>query len=48
MKEWKNTKIQAISLFSGAGGLYLCYKLNNIKIKIAINNDNNSIKTLKL
>ena len=44
----KNTKIQAISLFSGAGGLDLGCKLNNIEIKIAIDNDNDSIETLKL
>ena len=40
----KNTKIQAISLFSGAGGLDLGCKLNNIEIKIAIDNDNDSIE----
>ena len=44
----KNTKIQVISLFSGAGGLDLGCKLNNIEIKIAIDNDNDSIETLKL
>ena len=44
----KNTKIQAISLFSGAGGLDLGCKLNNIEIKIAVDNDNDSIETLKL
>ena len=44
----KNNKIQAISLFSGAGGLDLGCKLNNIDIKVSIDNDEDSIKTLKL
>jgi len=44
----KNTNIQAISLFSGAGGLDLGCNLSNIEVKIAIDNDNDSIETLKL
>jgi len=44
----KNTKIQAISLFSGAGGLDLGCKLNNIEVKVSIDNDYDSTETLKL
>ena len=40
--------IQAISLFSGAGGLDLGCKLNDIEVKIAIDNDLDSTKTLEL
>ena len=40
--------IQAISLFSGAGGLDLGCKLNNIEVKISIDNDLDSIETLRL
>ena len=40
--------VQAISLFSGAGGLDLGCKLNDIEVKIAIDNDLDSTKTLEL
>ena len=35
----KNTNIQAISLFSGAGGLDIGAKQNNIELKVSIDND---------
>ena len=44
----KNTKIQAISLFSGAGGLDIGAKQNNIKLKVSIDNDEDSVRTLEL
>ena len=40
--------IQAISLFSGAGGLDLGCKLNNIEVKVSVDNDFDSTETLKL
>ncbi len=40
--------IQAISLFSGAGGLDIGCKQNKIDVKVAIDNDHDSVKTLKL
>ena len=43
----KNTNIQAISLFSGAGGLDLGCLLNGIEIKVSMDFDNDSIETLK-
>ena len=43
-----NKSIQAISLFSGAGGLDLGCKLNNIDVNVAIDNDHDSTETLKL
>ena len=39
----KNTKIQAISLFSGAGGLDIGAKQNNIELKVSIDNDEESM-----
>ena len=44
----KNTNIQAISLFSGAGGLDIGAKQNNIKLKVSIDNDEDSVRTLEL
>ena len=44
----KNTKIQAISLFSGAGGLDIGAKQNNIELKVSIDNDEDSVRTLEL
>ena len=44
----KNTNIQAISLFSGAGGLDLGAKQNNIELKVSIDNDEDSVRTLEL
>ena len=44
----KNTNIQAISLFSGAGGLDIGAKQNNIELKVSIDNDEDSVKTLEL
>ena len=43
----KNSKIQAISLFSGAGGLDLGCLLNDIEVKISNDFDDDSIETLK-
>ena len=43
----KNTKIQAISLFSGAGGLDLGCLLNDIEVKLSMDFDDDSIETLK-
>ena len=44
----KNKNIQAISLFSGAGGLDIGCKLNDIELRVAIDNDEDSINTLEL
>ena len=44
----KNTNIQAISLFSGAGGLDIGAKQNNIELKVSIDNDEDSVRTLQL
>lgn len=41
-------KIQAISLFSGAGGLDVGCKQSGIDIKVAIENDYDSVQTLNL
>jgi DNA (cytosine-5)-methyltransferase 1 len=43
----KNSKIQAISLFSGAGGLDLGCLLNDIEVKVSNDFDDDSIETLK-
>ncbi len=43
-----NSKIEAISLFSGAGGLDIGCELNDINIRVAIDIDHDSIETLKL
>ena len=43
----KNTNIQAISLFSGAGGLDIGTKQNNIELKVSIDNDEDSVRTLE-
>ena len=43
----KNTNIQAISLFSGAGGLDIGAKQNNIKLKVSIDNDEDSVSHVK-
>ena len=43
----KNAKIQAISLFSGAGGLDLGCLLNDIEVKVSMDFDDDSIETLK-
>ena len=40
--------IEAISLFSGAGGLDLGCELNKIDVKIAIDSDQDSTETLRL
>ena len=42
----KNINIQAISLFSGAGGLDIGAKQNNIELKVSIDNDEDSVRTL--
>ena len=44
----KNTNIQAISLFSGAGGLDIGAKQNNIELKISVDNNEDSVRTLEL
>ena len=41
-------KFQAISLFSGAGGLDIGCKLAGVDVKVAIDNDSDAIETLKL
>jgi site-specific DNA-cytosine methylase len=41
-------KVQAISLFSGAGGLDIGCKKSGVEVKIAIDNDPDSVETLKL
>ena len=43
----KNNNIQAISLFSGAGGLDLGCLLNGIEIKVSMDFDKDSIETCK-
>ncbi len=43
-----NSQIEAISLFSGAGGLDIASELNGINIRTAIDIDHDSIETLKL
>ena len=43
-----NSQIEAISLFSGAGGLDIGCELNGIKVCTAIDIDHDSIETLKL
>tara|TARA_Y100000590_G_C15685047_1_gene1001263 strand:- start:867 stop:1910 length:1044 start_codon:yes stop_codon:yes gene_type:complete len=43
----KNNSIQAVSLFSGAGGLDIGCLFNNIEVKVSIDFDNDSIETLK-
>ena len=40
--------IQAISLFSGAGGLDIGCNKGGIEVKVAIDNDPDSVETLKL
>lgn len=43
-----NSQIEAISLFSGAGGLDIGSELNGINVSTAIDIDHDSIETLKL
>lgn len=43
-----NSQIEAISLFSGAGGLDIGSELNGVKVRVAIDIDHDSIETLKL
>ena len=43
----KNTNIQVISLFSGAGGLDLGCLFNDIEVKVSMDFDHDSIETLK-
>jgi DNA (cytosine-5)-methyltransferase 1 len=43
-----NSKIQAISLFSGAGGLDIGSKLCGVDVRVALDVDRDSIETLKL
>ena len=44
----KKSKFQAISLFSGAGGLDIGCKLAGVDVKVAIDNDSDATETLKL
>ncbi len=43
-----NSQIEAISLFSGAGGLDIGSELNSVKVRLAIDIDHDSVETLKL
>jgi len=43
-----NSKIEAISLFSGAGGLDIGSKLSGVDVRVAIDIDHDSTETLKL
>ena len=43
----KNTNIQAISLFSGAGGLDIGTKQNNIELKVSIDNEKKIIVSIR-
>jgi DNA (cytosine-5)-methyltransferase 1 len=44
----RNSQIEAISLFSGAGGLDIASELNGINVRTAIDIDHDSIESLKL
>ena len=44
----EKSKFQAISLFSGAGGLDIGCKLAGVDVKVAIDNDSDATETLKL
>jgi DNA (cytosine-5)-methyltransferase 1 len=43
-----NSQIESVSLFSGAGGLDIGSELNNVKVRLAIDIDHDSIETLRL
>jgi len=44
----RNSQFEAVSLFSGAGGLDIGSELNGINVCLAVDIDHESIETLKL